>query len=708
LIDWENNPDPVEARRAAAGHADAARCWLEAKLRHAADPTPPAEADEANARARLEQFVAAHPHAPFERLAASMGLAPLEHDLLLLCWVVERWPEEFSELIPPLQPSRSNPSVTFSLAFKLFGGDDRAAMLPHRPLRQLRLVEIVQTTEQGLSTGSLRADEHVVAFADGELTRDSGPRLEAMLAMYLRPVPPAEPGSLAGSHRKVADALAREWKPSNRRNSSGWLTCFSGVDVRGKLEVAAAAASGRSMFVLSARQLPTHLPDVDLFSLLWKRDSLLYPLALFIDYESNDSAAPDATGHRRYALERLLAQVRGSGPVVLATRDPWAGGEPVTNFAIEKPRRVEQEALWTELLRPALSASGGSETASVLAWQFNLDAQSIREIADDEIADAADACSANAGEDASPAVKRRLWSACRTAARPALEGLATRVDSRARLADIVLPPQQKELLRKIAAQVNVRSRVYNQWGFAGRSSRGLGIAVLFAGESGTGKTMAAEVLAAELNLDLYRIDLSAVVSKYIGETERNLRRLFDAAEDGGAILFFDEADALFGKRSEVKDSHDRYSNIQVNYLLQRMESYRGLAILATNMKSSLDHAFLRRLRFTVDFAAPSHADRRTIWSKAFPEVMLDDLGRPEVNYDRLARLKLVGGNIHSIALNAAFLAADRRCPLTTGLVLEVARDEFVKLGRHIVEEDFALAPGAPWPSASAIPSTGAA
>src|SRR6201988_292622 len=167
-------------------------------------------------------------------------------------------------------------------------------------------------------------------------------------------------------------------------------------------------------------------------------------------------------------------------------------------------------------------------------------------------------------------------------------------------------------------------------------SRGLGISALFAGDSGTGKTMAAEVIANDLRLNLYRIDLSAVVSKYIGETEKNLRRLFDAAEDGGAILFFDEADALFGKRSEVKDSHDRYANIEINYLLQRMEAYQGLAILATNMKSALDEAFMRRLRFVVNFPFPGIKERKLIWQKALPP----QTPRKDIDYDRLARLNL--------------------------------------------------------------------
>jgi SpoVK/Ycf46/Vps4 family AAA+-type ATPase len=196
--------------------------------------------------------------------------------------------------------------------------------------------------------------------------------------------------------------------------------------------------------------------------------------------------------------------------------------------------------------------------------------------------------------------------------------------------------------------------------------------------------MAAEVLANHLRLSLHRIDLSAVVSKYIGETEKNLRKLFDAAEDGGVILFFDEADALFGKRSEVKDSHDRYANIEINYLLQRMEAYRGLAILATNMKSSLDPAFLRRLRFIVTFPFPGMAERKAIWRKVFPPQM----PAAQLDFDRLARLTLTGGDIRNVALNAAFSAAQAGTPVGMAQVLEAARTEFRKLERPINEADF--------------------
>ena len=229
-----------------------------------------------------------------------------------------------------------------------------------------------------------------------------------------------------------------------------------------------------------------------------------------------------------------------------------------------------------------------------------------------------------------------------------------------------------------------RAQVYQDWGFGAKLNRGRGISALFAGPSGTGKTMAAEVLARHLRLDLYRIDLAGVVSKYIGETERNLRSIFTAAERGGAILFFDEADALFGKRSEVKDSHDRYANIEVNYLLQRMEDFRGLAILATNRKSALDSAFVRRLRFIVDFPFPDAAHRLRIWQSVFPPQA--DLQELDVAW--LARFEIPGGQIRNIALAAAFLAASEGAPIGMLHVMRAARREYAKMDRIVQEADF--------------------
>ena len=269
-----------------------------------------------------------------------------------------------------------------------------------------------------------------------------------------------------------------------------------------------------------------------------------------------------------------------------------------------------------------------------------------------------------------------------------LERLAQRLDSFAGWNDLVLPAAETGTLRLIADQVRHRETVYETWGFRRKEPRGLGITALFAGESGTGKTLAAEVLANELALDLYRIDLAAVVSKYIGETEKNLGRLFEAAEAAGAVLFFDEADALFGKRSEVKDSHDRYANLEVDYLLQRMETYRGLAVLATNQKAALDPAFLRRLRFVVMFPFPGLEQREAIWRGAFPSATPME----RLDFAYLARWNLAGGSIHNVALGAAFLAASAGTVVTMPLVFEAARQEFRKLEKTISESDFRWQP----------------
>jgi SpoVK/Ycf46/Vps4 family AAA+-type ATPase len=253
------------------------------------------------------------------------------------------------------------------------------------------------------------------------------------------------------------------------------------------------------------------------------------------------------------------------------------------------------------------------------------------------------------------------------------------------MADIVLPMREKQLLRNIVVHVKQKGKVYREWGFDDSASgvRGLGLSALFSGESGTGKTMAAEALANELELELLRIDLSMVVSKYIGETEKNLRQVFDAAEGGGVILFFDEADALFGKRSEVSNSHDRYANIEVGYLLQRMETYRGLAILATNMKSSLDPAFIRRINFIVNFPFPDENSRAEIWKRIFPQ----SVKKENLDVTRLARLNISGGNIRNIALHASFLAAEANLPINMNLIKQAAQTEYDKLGRPLTKTE---------------------
>ncbi|MCC7359474.1 MAG: ATP-binding protein [Anaerolineales bacterium] len=279
-----------------------------------------------------------------------------------------------------------------------------------------------------------------------------------------------------------------------------------------------------------------------------------------------------------------------------------------------------------------------------------------------------------------------LYAAARTQSTPILNSLARKIVPHYDWDDIVLPADTVQQLREIALHMEHRHLVFQTWGFARRLALGKGLMSLFAGASGTGKTMAADIIANALGLDLYKIDLSGVVSKYIGETEKNLDHIFAEAETANAILFFDEADALFGKRSEVKDAHDRYANIETAYLLQKMEEYSGAVILATNLKMNLDDAFVRRMQFVVDFPLPEEDDRRRIWRVSLPPEL--PLG-PDVDLDYLAhRFKIAGGHIRNIVVASAFLAAADGRLVTMAHLLQATRREFQKIGRMVIAGDF--------------------
>jgi hypothetical protein len=496
-------------------------------------------------------------------------------------------------------------------------------------------------------------------------------------------------GEISASQAEIVEKLFKRWQQL-AQNDPAPAVQLMGPDPLSKQLVAlrAAAKLGCQLCRMPIDFLPTQPADLELLARLWERESRLLPLALYFDAQDLDSGNPE----RLAGLDRFLA--RSNGVFFIGVREvlPRLG---CANFVIDisKPTAAEQLGAWTISLGAGTDGSAGR-----LASQFNLNLSTIARLASAARADAADA----------PGIlPEKIWDVCRAHERPRLDALAQRLQPKATWDDIVLPEAERNLLRQIAAQVSHRSKVYSEWGFDRKMNRGFGISALFSGDSGVGKTMAAEVLANELRLNLYRIDLSAVVSKYIGETEKNLRRLFDAAEGGGAILFFDEADALFGKRSEVKDSHDRYANIEINYLLQRIESYRGLAILATNMKNALDTAFMRRLRFVVNFSFPGVTDRRVLWLKVFPQRNGQDAPHTplaELDYDRLARLNLSGGNIHNIALNAAFLAAHAGTSVTMPLILEAVRTELRKLDRPVNESDFRCADGTAM--AKPVPQTG--
>jgi SpoVK/Ycf46/Vps4 family AAA+-type ATPase len=279
-----------------------------------------------------------------------------------------------------------------------------------------------------------------------------------------------------------------------------------------------------------------------------------------------------------------------------------------------------------------------------------------------------------------------LAAACRAQSSGKLDSLAHKIRTIYRWDDIVLPADRVTQLREICIQVRHRRTVLETWGFDRHLAMGKGVNVLFAGQSGTGKTMAAEIIAADLGLELFKVDLSSLVSKYIGETEKNLDKIFRAAREANAILFFDEADAIFGKRSEVKDAHDRYANIEVGYLLQKMEEYDGVVILATNLKQNLDEAFVRRLHVAIDFPFPEEPDRQRIWQKVFPP---DAPLAADIDLEFMARqFKLAGGNIRNIALLAAYLAAEDGTSIGMGHVVRAIRREYQKLGRLMSRNDF--------------------
>jgi SpoVK/Ycf46/Vps4 family AAA+-type ATPase len=278
-----------------------------------------------------------------------------------------------------------------------------------------------------------------------------------------------------------------------------------------------------------------------------------------------------------------------------------------------------------------------------------------------------------------------LLAASRAQPGHGLTALARKIEPIYGWDDIILPSDPLAQLREICQRVAQRQRVMGAWGFDGKLSHGKGISALFSGPPGTGKTMAAEVIARELGLDLFKIDLAAVVSKYIGETEKNLERIFTAAADANAILFFDEADALFGKRSDVRDAHDRYANIEISYLLQRMEQYDGLAVLATNLRQHIDEAFTRRLQFVVEFPFPDEVDRRRIWQVSFPAAAPRD---PAIDFEQLARaFRLSGANISNIVLGAAFLAAAEDAWIGMDHLLAAVRREYQKMGKVASEVD---------------------
>ncbi len=592
----------------------------------------------AEAAAAAEVGEAIHPPPAVEQLCSAFGLSRFERATLLLCAGVEL-DAGFAQAVAAAQQDPRLSFPTFGLALAALDEPHWSALSPAGPLRRWRLIEL--TSSDMLTSARLRIDERVLHYLAGVSYLDD--RLAGLLEA------PSSGDDLPPSHGDLARQAAHGWAAARGEVLPVIQLC--GADRASKRAIAAAACArvGLGLYILRGENLPVHGAELDAFMRLWQREAVFDGCALLLEIAEGNSAEPQ----REAAVARLLEDLRGAVLISSENRRVMLQRR-LTSFEVDKPTKTEQRALWQQQLGGAGTAGNCKFEGKLdaIGSQFNFAASAIRSASDEALQAHSD------GDDLGSA----LWDICRAHARPRLDNLAQRIVALAGWDDLVLPDAQKQILRQIAMQVRQRTKVYDVWGFGAAGARGLGIGALFAGPSGTGKTMAGEVLARELNLDLYRIDLSQVVNKYIGETEKNLRRVFDAAEESGAILLFDEADALFGKRSEVKDSHDRYANIEISYLLQRMEAYSGLAILTTNMKSALDTAFLRRLRFVVQFPFPDAALRAEIWRRVFPTPTPTE----GLDFGQLARLQVSGGNIRNMALNAAFLAAEANQPVRHG------------------------------------------
>ena len=656
-----------EFDRLIAGEESAAETAFFASDPQAADLTREIAQRRAELEARREQMCAMGAPPAIETLARCFQLTGFEQDVLLLALAPDLDPA-LPRIFAYLQDDASSRFPTPRLALALFAQETDAqrtadeSFLPGAPLRRFRLVRLGGgEPASSLLERPLRLMENLAARLQGIEHADE--ETGAVLA-------PAPALPITSEQSQLVERLSSLLMP--RQAGQPWpIVNLTGPPGSGRLALAGALCERLRcrLLELDWAALPASGPECrDLIGLL-ERESLLQQAALYLDASRLDR--PE--GSDQQAL-RLLLESFG-GLMLIASSERITARRRSLAVAVQRPDAAARYELWRKALRTPVPA----EELRAVAEHFAFGPRAIVEVAG--------AIALRARHPAGgqvDAAREGIWQACREHSGTVLDKLAERLVPVCGWDDIVLPRDLAAQLREVAAQVRHRATVYETWRFGAKLSRGRGITALFSGPSGTGKTMAAEVLAAELGLDLYRIDLAGVVSKYIGETERNLKRVFDAAESSGAILFFDEADALFGRRTEIKDSHDRYANIEVDYLLQRMEDYRGLAILATNRRSALDRAFLRRLRFLIEFPLPDAALRRRIWRKAFPcEAPL-----AEIDWDALVRLEVAGGNIRNITLNAAFIAAEEGIPIATDLVMRAARAEYAKCDKAMTAAEF--------------------
>jgi hypothetical protein len=608
-----------------------------------------------------------------EEICQRFALSDFEFYILVFCAAIEL-DSRFPELCAKAYSDNHQYYPTFSLALSAIPNAHLSALAPDRPLRHWDLIKL--GSGNTLLSTPLFIDERILHYLGGIRTTD--PLLAGLTEL------PQHTQALIPSHQSLADRIKALWHLSSSQDISP-IVQLCGSEIEDKIDITQVVCQSfkRRVNLLSCDRIPLNPKDLTSFTRRLERECILEHRALLLNCDDTDLSDPE----QRAALNQLIEDFNGF--TIVTTRAPIQGlKRQMIRFDIPKPDPQEQFITWQTSvaeLKAQLNGQGTlipdsdqlSQDLQALTSQFYLSTSTIRS-----------ACTAAMGQlttQSSSSFKQALWESCRVQARPSLDELAERLESKLSWDDLVLPPLQKGILEDISAHVRQKATVYENWGFAAKNRRGLGITALFSGPSGTGKTLAAGVLANELNLDLYKIELSSVVSKYIGETEKNLQRIFDAAESGGTILLFDEADSIFGKRSEVNDSKDRNANLEVSYLLQRMESYSGLAILTTNLQSNLDSAFMRRLRFVTQFSFPDAAHRAKIWQRIFPP----NTPKQGLDFEKLAQLNTPGGNIRIIALNAAFMAADAGESVQMKHILRATQTEYEKLGKSLTSVEVA-------------------
>ena len=620
---------------------------------------------------------------PWRRLADEAGLSAFDLDAALVALAPEV-DLSYEQLYAYLQDDVTRRWPTVALVLDLLCGtaeerlacrDRFAADAPLVDGGIVRLVADPNHVEPPLLARYVTLDAQVVALLLG---RSGGDHRLAGVVELREPavVPPQPPARVA-----LVDQVLAPLAASARDGGAPLALYLRGPAGAGKerLAHALAARCGRPLAVVGVPALLAAPDPVATLRLALReagwRGAVPYLAGV-------DALLDPDRGTLLRALDRHLAAE--ATVVVLAGRQEWGTevGAAVQTVELGDLAPEDARAWW----QAALERTGaGSCDVAAVADRFRLTPGAIEAAAADAVAAARlrahrDGADGSDGTDGSPEPgSADLLAAARRRSGLGLAALAREVEARRDWDDLVVPADSAAQLREIEERLTHRHRVLQEWGFGARLGRRTGTTALFSGPSGTGKTLAAEVLAHRLGVGLYQIDLSGVVSKYIGETEKNLARVFDAATRSGAILFFDEADALFGKRSEVRDSHDRYANIEIAYLLQRIDDYDGLAVLATNLRSNLDESFLRRLDFAVYFSFPDEEARARIWAGIWPAGLPLD---PDVDPAVLAaRFKLSGGNIRNAALAAAFAAAAQDRPVGLEHVLHAVRREYQKFGK---------------------------